>query len=795
MVEPYRIVYSYDDVPVIRKFAQANKRIRGLMGPFGCLSEDTEYLTPLGWKRIDQYKIGEKIAQYDSNTRKMFFDFPVNYINEINTEPMLHFLSRGLDMMLTPNHRVLFNKKYNPEKLQVISAQEVFDAHQQLTSGWDGMVPTAFEWDGQGNGIFLSDDDLRLMVAVCADGHFPKNRHGENFCSICLRRIRKRERIVELLNRCGISFNVRNYPSRPTEFTYDFVAPEKNKTLTKYWSASKRQLSIILDEMVYWDGCEENRCKVRIFSTCLKEDADFMQYVFACHNIRASISLIHQAEGQRPCYNVIENQSKPFVGMRHDTQKPLAEKVNQDRQYCFETKTGFFVARRNDKIFITGNSGKSSGCVMEIIRRAHEQAPSQDGIRRTRWAIIRSSFPQLKDTTIRTVFDWLPVSVFGEYSITNHNFIITKFPGVQIELMFRALDRPEQVANLLSLELTGAWVNEAREVNWEIIDALDGRINRYPGKKDGGCTWCGIIMDTNPPDENSEWYKYFEVKRPSTAAIFKQPSGLSPQAENLKNLAKDYYKTLAIGKNDQYVRVYIEGKYGYTQEGKAVIEQYNDNVHVALSIIQPMEDVPLITGWDWGLNPTLILAQITPRGKLLILDEFGSDGMGLRQFLQNIVQPQLRMNYFGVPIQGGYGDPAGASRAPTDESTCYEVLRELGFKNILPCPTNALLPRIAAVEGLLTKMIDGEPALVISPKCVMLRKGLNGGYHRQRIPGTQNEYSDQPFKNVYSHYLDALQYLCYYVNDSKNKNKRNEEFLKRIGKQTKHRPASSIAGM
>jgi hypothetical protein len=92
-------------------------------------------------------------------------------------------------------------------------------------------------------------------------------------------------------------------------------------------------------------------------------------------------------------------------------------------------------------------------------------------------------------------------------------------------------------------------------------------------------------------------------------------------------------------------------------------------------------------------------------------------------------------------------------------------------------------------------MIDGEPALVLSPKCVMLRKGLNGGYHRQRVPGTQNEFSDVPFKNIYSHYCDALQYLCLYVTDMKSRNKRNDDFLKRIGQQKKHRPASSIAGM
>jgi hypothetical protein len=43
-------------------------------------------------------------------------------------------------------------------------------------------------------------------------------------------------------------------------------------------------------------------------------------------------------------------------------------------------------------------SGKSSGCLWEIIWRAHKQAPGRDGIRRTRWAVIRNTYPQLKDS-------------------------------------------------------------------------------------------------------------------------------------------------------------------------------------------------------------------------------------------------------------------------------------------------------------------------------------------------------------------------------------------------------------
>lgn len=125
-------------------------------------------------------------------------------------------------------------------------------------------------------------------------------------------------------------------------------------------------------------------------------------------------------------------------------------------------------------------SGKSSGCVMEIIRRAHEQVPSSDGVKRSRWAVIRNTYPQLRDTTIKTFHDWVPPKQFGQWKSQDHDYIITGFKGVHLEVMFRALDRPDQVSNLLSLELTGAWINEAREVPKVIFEALQGRVGKIP---------------------------------------------------------------------------------------------------------------------------------------------------------------------------------------------------------------------------------------------------------------------------------------------------------------------------
>jgi hypothetical protein len=61
--------------------------------------------------------------------------------------------------------------------------------------------------------------------------------------------------------------------------------------------------------------------------------------------------------------------------------------------------------------------------------------------------------------------------------------------------------------------------------------------------------------------------------------IFKQPSGLSPHAENKSNQSPGYWQRLSIGKTDEWVRVYCKGEYGFVTEGKPVFPEYHDNVH------------------------------------------------------------------------------------------------------------------------------------------------------------------------------------------------------------------------
>ena len=197
---------------------------------------------------------------------------------------------------------------------------------------------------------------------------------------------------------------------------------------------------------------------------------------------------------------------------------------------------------------------------------------------------------------------WLPPHHFGRYYSSEHRYVVKGFEGVEFEIMFRALDRPEDVSNLLSLEVTGAWINEAREIPWAIVDAVQGRIEQYPSKAMGGCTWAGLFMDTNPPDQDSDWFRFFEEKQHPKwfAEQFVQPSGISPEAENISNLTNpNYYKLLMEGKKPEWIKVYILGEYGFVVDGKPVYPEYSDQMHRVS--VDPVPGRPIMRSWDFGL--------------------------------------------------------------------------------------------------------------------------------------------------------------------------------------------------
>ena len=157
-------------------------------------------------------------------------------------------------------------------------------------------------------------------------------------------------------------------------------------------------------------------------------------------------------------------------------------------------------------------SGKSTACCWELWIRAHQQKPAPDGKRYSAFAIVRNSYAQLRDTTLATWLDWFSEERVGKFNYSAMEHVIS-FGDVEMHVLFRSLDRPQDIKKILSLEITGAWFNEAREMPRTVVNRMIDRVGRYPAKRIGGASWRGVILDTNPPDDG-HWLMDLEREPP-----------------------------------------------------------------------------------------------------------------------------------------------------------------------------------------------------------------------------------------------------------------------------------------
>jgi hypothetical protein len=466
---------------------------------------------------------------------------------------------------------------------------------------------------------------------------------------------------------------------------------------------------------------------------------------------------------------------------------------------------------------ITGpfGSGKSSACCIEIYRRALAQEPDRTGVRRTRWALVRNSYPQLYDTSVPTFLYWL--GHLGEEVVSRHDFHMNRVvptDGIPVEatIHFRALDKPEDIRNLLSLELTGAFFNEWREIPKRILDAMRGRVGRFPPKeKDeqgnvvfAGATWSGIWGDTNAPDVDHWFYRLFEEEMPHfcnicrtptgqyimypgrtqdgmliplaerkcpqcskgienaspITKVFHQPSGFSKDAENVDNLPSNYYQNLAAGQDQDFINVYCHGLYGYVKEGKPVYANYDPAWHYSPDILQPVRNIPVIIAFDnTGLTQAAIALQYMPSGQLRMIHEWLVENMGTRRLCRELVHPYVSSHYAGMTLFLT-GDPAGVKRSDTDERNTFQEIQD-AFKMVpSPARSNAWQARFNAVDTFLKTRLGGnQPGLLVSNDCKLTHRGFMGEYRMRRLQVVgKDQFLNRPEKNLVANLHDALQY-------------------------------------
>ena len=368
------------------------------------------------------------------------------------------------------------------------------------------------------------------------------------------------------------------------------------------------------------------------------------------------------------------------------------------------------------------------------------------------WYIIRDTWENLRATTMEEFFKWFPPGVFGTYHATNKEF--TWAEGVaKGKVGFLGMDSPDDATKLMSRQMAGFAMDEpapavgSTGISEMVFDLAMTRLRQE------GMGWYAAKLAENNPDETHWTYRRFVQPGTENFALW-QPA----IPENLAHLPPSYYEDLRrqLQHRPDLVRRFVEGDFGFQQEGRSVTPQWSDKVHLAMGLY-PLTNIDTYILWDFGHNPTAILTQKTPLGHWAILDSLVGEGIGTSELILDGVKPLLVARYGKKPRLHHMGDPAGMQREQTSihRTPVRLLLRELGG-TWRKGPVK-LQERIEPLRHILTRTSEGRGIVQVDrDRAREVWQALRGGWHFH--VSRTGITSGEPLKNIHSHPGDAMGY-------------------------------------
>ena len=331
----------------------ADSRAHGMFQFYGanrtgrfCLTGDHEVLTDKGWIRLDEWH-GGRIACWNPNGEAVSFQ-KANALNFPYKGLMYEYCDKRISQISTPDHKMYVKRRYGGEwMVETVENMECyrpsipFTGYRQTTSGMEHSI-------------------LRVLVMVQADGCFA----DDGSVLLGFTKFRKVERCKMLLRAAGITFTYRVYEENPRP-RHQFKIISRNVPLWLRIFRNKtfdtwlfdESADVFFDELVYWDGYRSAKNSIQ-YVTCNKQNADIVQ-AFAHITGRAAQLKVKDRREEHPKWSVA------YVLDIWLTPKNCHEVRNKPKKfqfdgtvYCAETSTGFFLVRRNGRVWVTGNSGR-----------------------------------------------------------------------------------------------------------------------------------------------------------------------------------------------------------------------------------------------------------------------------------------------------------------------------------------------------------------------------------------------------------------------------------------------------
>ena len=345
-----------------------------------CLDLETEVLTPCGWRRWNEVRVGDEVAAFDPTTQTIDWRVATGKIVRPlgEDETMVGIESPTLSLRVSDRHRMLYRPRAKARRngsFRVVEAAELARKKESYEVPVAGLQAAP--------GVPLTDDELRFIGWVMTDGTI--NKATKQITITLAEHQPTHEMLRSCLEGCGFKYRVHRVrggtPHQETSdrllYTVSFGQPRKEDKHLSGWgrlgpyvdkglsplleAMTPAQLGVLLEAIHLGDGSKQlsqswTRRTYHIATGNLLF-AERLQSLCVRRGFRCNLARL--AYNKNPLYvlHIKEGAVRHVGGASYTDRETLRSVPHEpnERVWCLENDWGTLVTRRSGKVAIVGN--------------------------------------------------------------------------------------------------------------------------------------------------------------------------------------------------------------------------------------------------------------------------------------------------------------------------------------------------------------------------------------------------------------------------------------------------------
>jgi hypothetical protein len=320
-----------------------------------------------------------------------------------------------------------------------------------------------------------------------------------------------------------------------------------------------------------------------------------------------------------------------------------------------------------------------------------------------------------------------------------------------------------------SAQFVGFYIQEAQEVDYRIFDTLTQRLRDPLGTVGGIPYYTGLFCARGVKREHWIYKNFVQSAWDLDTGKEARSKAKNPDfvycrftthhnQEALDRIAPGYIENQIRHHKDDinWIKMFIEGEFGFDVDGRPVFECFNPSVHVAKIEADP--SLPILRGVDFGYNrPAVTWSQYDRLGRFLVLRELCPTGVSREELCTMVRAEEQHQWPDRHPTQyRDFGDIAGKHVSAATLQSDIDFWERF-FGTSIEYRMARVQDGLEILRGLMTRTTKkGQPRFSVDISCERLIDALQGAYYYKL-----DKTDERPVKGEgYDDVVDSVRYVA-----------------------------------